>query len=72
MIKHIDWRSSPTSVLDFAAMVYPHILGDDSIFRPRIRKLFDAALESISMEGIEECRKEYGHYGEYGARSQTT
>ena len=66
MIKHTDWRSSPTSVLDLAAAVYPYLPEGDNIFRPRIRKLFDAILEWISMEGIEECKKVYGHYVEYG------
>ena len=67
MIKHIDWRSSPRSVFDLAATVYPNILDYDDILRPRMRKRLHAALEWISEEkGMEECDKVFGHYMSYG------
>ena len=67
MIKHIDWKSSPRSVFDLAATVYPNILDRDDVFRPRMRKRIHAALEWISeQEGMEECDKVFGHYLWYG------
>ena len=66
MVHHIDWRSSPRSVLDLAAAVYPYIGGGDEILGPRLRKRINKALEWISMEGIEKTDEVYGHYVQYG------